>query len=1130
MIPTSVKYSHILAGFISLFLLLMMACDSKPEVTKDYRFEIVAADSSGIDFENKLQNRPERNILNYIYYYNGGGLAAGDFNNDGLVDLYFTANEGPNALYLNQGNFKFKEIAESAGVLDETGWSTGVTTVDINNDGFLDLYVSKVAPLAPEVGGNKLFVNQGVSDDGTPSFIEQAVAYGLDFKGYSTQASFFDYDQDGDLDVFLMNHTVNPNSNYGRGSKRKQIDSLSGDRLYVNENGIYRNISEEAGIYQSPIGYGLGLGVSYLNYDRLPDIYVGNDFFENDYLYLNSFDHVFQEQISSDQNPLGHTSHYTMGVDLADLNNDGLTDILTVDMLPEDLQTYKSSGVEFGYSTYNNYLRNGYAPQYMQNALHFNQGNMRFNETAFLSGVSATEWSWAPLIADFDNDGLKDIFISNGIVGATNDMDFINFIADEAIQKRLGKGMTQEDMAFVAKIPEKKTLNYFYKNENGQQFSDQSKDWVAGVPTFSNGSIYADLDNDGDLDIVCNNVNQPATVYKNLTREKDSTNYWQLRLYDYGHLIEEDSLPNGNGRAIGARVRVYTPSGMQYQEVFPTRGYQSSMDANLHFGLDRDTKIDSVIISWTGEIPGNTAFYDPKINTKLRVSRYDKFMHTGVSWTGDESYLKNTAIELFTHKENASLEFNLDPLIAYASTNEGPGVAVADVNGDGLDDAFFCGAKGQASELQLQQSDGSFIADSRIDLSSDRLSEDVAAVFADLNNDGRPDLVVVSGGNEFTDGKAIQPRLYWNTEGGMLKDDTAFAGLSFNAASVAAVDFDRDGDLDLSIAVDGKAKDFGASASQVLLSNEGDGKFIDVTAQRAPDWAELGKVKEIVWDDFNGDDWPDALVIGHWMAPQLYINNKGVLEDQSPSVFSISSGLWETAVVADFDADGDLDIVAGNWGLNSRLTASVQDPLKLYRGDFNGNGSEETLITYNYQGQETLLPSKDELAKQIPQINKNYLSYADFAGAKTKDILPEALWSAATTKSVETLASTYFENLGNGNFNTTILPFAAQISAVNDIFVNDFNSDGFPDVFLVGNRTEVSTQIGRLDALKGALLLFDPKTGFTAINDPNLNLAGSCRAIQPITINDRPHVIVTRNNGKAVVLEISNDVIQVPNE
>ncbi|MDC7997323.1 VCBS repeat-containing protein [Gilvibacter sediminis] len=1118
----SSKYLHFLLGFSGLFLLLMVACDSKPEVVKDYRFEIVAADSSGIDFENKLLNRPERNILNYIYYYNGGGLAAGDFNNDGLIDLYFTANEGPNALYLNQGNFKFKDVAATAGVLDETGWSTGVTTVDINNDGLLDLYVSKVAPLAPEAGGNKLFVNQGVSDDGLPTFKEQAADYGLDFKGYSTQASFFDYDQDGDLDVFLMNHTVNPNSNYGRGSKRKQIDSLSGDRLYVNESGFYRNASEEAGIYQSPIGYGLGLGVGDLNSDGLPDIYIGNDFFENDYLYLNSYDHVFREQISSNQNPLGHTSHYTMGVDLADLNNDGLTDILSVDMLPEDLQTYKSSGVEFGYSTYNNYLRNGYAPQYMQNALHFNQGNMRFSETAFLSGISATEWSWAPLIADFDNDGLKDIFISNGIVGATNDMDFINFIADEAIQKRLGKGMTQEDMAFVAKIPEKKTLNYFYKNENGQQFSDQSREWVAEVPTFSNGSIYADLDNDGDLDIVSNNVNQSATVYKNLSREKDSSNYVQVRLK------ANDSESTANLWGTGARVEVYSPQSTQYQEVFPTRGYQSGMDIPLHFGLGKEQQVDSVLVYWPGKDNKTTILRNPKINELLIISGSEASYQAQNE--KHSSYLTPLATDIFTHKENASLEFNLDPLIAYASTNEGPGVAVADVNGDGLEDVFFCGAKGQASVLQLQQADGSFVVDSGMDFSSDRLSEDVAAVFADLNRDGLPDLVVVSGGHEFTDGKAIQPRLYWNTENGMVKDDTAFAGLSFNAASVAAVDFDRDGDLDLSIAVDGVAKDFGASASQVLLSNEGDGNFKDATVQTVPDWADLGKVKEIVWDDFNGDDWPDALVIGHWMAPQLFINNSGVLEDQSPSVFSISSGLWESAVVADFDADGDLDIVAGNWGLNSRLTASVQDPLKLYRGDFNGNGSTETLITYNYKGQETLLPSKDELAKQIPQINKKYLSYADFAAAQTKDLLPKELWDAAETKSVQTLATTYFENLGNGNFNTTILPFAAQISAVNDIFVNDFNSDGFPDVFLVGNRTEVSTQIGRLDALKGALLLFDPKTGFTAVNDPNLNLAGSCRAIQPITINDRPHVIVTRNNGKAVVLEISNDVIQVPNE
>ncbi|ARV12373.1 hypothetical protein BTO09_08455 [Gilvibacter sp. SZ-19] len=1121
-------YSSFLLGFTGLILLLLVACESKPEEPKDYRFEIVAADSSGIDFENRLLSRPQRNILNYIYYYNGGGLAAGDFNNDGLIDLYFTANEGPNALYLNQGNFKFTEVTEVAGVLDDTGWTTGVTTVDINNDGLLDLYVCKVAPLAPEAGGNKLFVNQGVSDTGVPSFKEQASLYGLDFKGYSTQATFFDYDEDGDLDMYLMNHTVNPNSNYGRGNKRKQIDSLSGDRLYANESGFYRNISEEAGIYQSPIGYGLGLGLGYLNHDRLPDIYVGNDFFENDYLYLNNFNGVFTEQISSDQNPLGHTSHYTMGVDLADLNNDGLTDILSVDMLPEDLQTYKSSGVEFGYSTYSNYLRNGYAPQYMQNALHFNQGNMRFSETAFLSGISATEWSWAPLIADFDNDGLKDIFISNGILGATNDMDFINFIADESIQKRLGKGMTEEDMSFVAKIPEKKTLNYFYKNENGTQFSDRSKTWVMGEPSFSNGSIYADLDNDGDLDIVSNNVNQTATVYKNLTREKDSTNYWQLQVHAYNDTSKSDSI--GNGRVIGARVRLYTPSGMQYQEFFPTRGYQSAIDASMHFGLGSDTKIDSVVVSWTGDQLGNTVLYQPDINKIYRLSLDSKFTHSRLSSASGTSFIKPIQKDLFSHKENASLEFNLDPLIAYASTNEGPGLAVGDVNADGLEDVFFCGAKGQASVLKLQQPDGSFSDYTELDFEADKLAEDVDAVFADLNGDSRLDLVVVSGGNEFTNGKTIKPRLYWNTANGFVKDQDAFAAVAVNAAGVAVVDFDRDGDLDLSIAVDGVAKQFGSSATQLLLSNDGQGGFSDVTANVAPSWTDLGKVKQILWNDFNNDGWPDALIVGHWMPLQLFINKKGQLEKQDMSAFKANSGLWETAVVADFDADGDLDIVAGNWGLNSRLTASEENPLRLYRGDFNGNGSAETLISYNYMEKEVLLPSKDELAKQIPQLNKNYLSYAAFAAATKEELFPESQWEAAKVKEVTNLASTYFENLGSGNFNTSSLPFSAQISTVNDIFVKDFNSDGFPDIFSVGNRTDISTQIGRLDASKGSIMLFDPQTGFKAINDPNLNVSGSCRAIQPITINNKPHLIVTRNNGKAVVLEITNDLIQIPDE
>ena len=590
--------------WLLLFILLVSGCQVDTEKSNKQLFEILPSDLTGIDFKNQLKDTPELNILSYLYYYNGAGIAVADFNNDDFDDLFFASNGSLNELYINREDLKFEKVTKESG-LDKKGWSTGVTVVDINNDGLLDVYVCQLGNYKSFNSNNLLYINQGSNAKGIPSFKEEAKKYGLDFSGLSTQAAFLDYDLDGDLDMYLLNHSVHPVRNYGRGNNRLIPDEVSGDKLFRNDNGIFVDVTSTSGIYSSKIGYGLGIGISDLNNDNYPDIYIGNDFFENDYLYINQKDGTFKEIISENRHQLGHTSHFSMGNDLADFNNDGYIDILSMDMLPEDLITYKSSGNEYTYNIYKEYLKNGYAPQYMQNTLHLNKGNSTFSEIAFLSGVSASEWSWSGLFMDFDNDGLKDIFISNGIYGATNDMDYINFISNENIQKRLSRGMSEEDMKMIDEIPEKKVANYFFKNNGGLTFSKLESD----QKSFSNGAIYSDLDNDGDLDIVTNNLNQISFVYKNLSVENESKN-------NYLKIKFNGNSPNKLG--IGAKITVHTNNQKQVFENYLTRGYMSSVSPKLNIGLGLNTIVDSLIIIWPGGKKGATKKHRCESNHHFR--------------------------------------------------------------------------------------------------------------------------------------------------------------------------------------------------------------------------------------------------------------------------------------------------------------------------------------------------------------------------------------------------------------------------------------------------------------------------------------------------------------------------------
>ncbi|MCG2462745.1 VCBS repeat-containing protein [Flavobacteriaceae bacterium F89] len=1098
-------------GF-SLFILAICLSLNACSNNEGKRFRKIPATDSGIVFKNELKDTPQLNILTYLYYYNGAGVAAADYNNDGLVDLYFTSNQGEDKLYLNKGNLKFEDVTGSANITNKGNWTTGVTHVDINNDGLLDIYVCKVGNYQGIKGENLLFVNQGIKSDGIPTFKEEAAKYGLDFSGFSTQAAFFDYDLDGDLDMYLMNHSVHPNRNNGKGSVRMEIDSLSGDRLYKNEGNKFVDVSANAGIYQGGIGYGLGLGVGDLNNDGYPDIYVGNDFFENDYCYINQKDGSFKEVISHDERIFGHTTHFSMGNDIADIDNDGYSDIVSLDMLPENLETYKTSGLEYPFATYEYYLKNGYAPQYMQNTLHLNLGNGNFAEIGNLSGISATEWSWGALLADFDNDGFKDLFVSNGIKGATNDMDFINFIANDNIQKRINQGMTQEDMAFIEEMPAKKVPNYFFENNGDLTFTDVTSSWFHKEDSFSNGCVYADLDNDGDLDLVVNNVDEVAYVLEN-TSEREN-NFLDLTIKGHAN----------NRFGIGTKIIAYKGTSSVSADNFPTRGYLSAVPPSIHLGLGKDSILDSLKIIW----PGGKYQTLKSVRTNRKITALYEEADRNIYLTPNkksQNYLANSNATIpFTHIESSTVEFNRDPLVPFANTNAGPGISVGDINNDGLDDFFIGGAKRQASVLFVQDTNGSFLPYQPALFEADAVNEDVSQIFFDADGDGFMDLLVVSGGNEYRNGRQLRPRLYRNNKGFFVKDTVQFKGVIVNASKVGAVDFDNDGDLDVVITSDQVPWEFGKTPVQYLFKNDGNGNFRDATAQISRDFQKLGNVKDFVCVDLDQNGYKDVIAVGQWMPVTLFYNDGKTLTRRGNDGLDRSNGWWNTVVAEDFDNDGDVDLMVGNWGDNSKFKASERRPITLYRYDFDGNGTIEPLVTYFHGDRETPFASKEELTKQMPFLNKKYLSFKSFAKASLNDLFSEEKLQAADKKEVYILRSSYFENLGNGQFKRIDLPTMAQSSKVNDILVDDFNKDGFKDVLLVGNDYEISTHLGRMDAMHGIIFLNDRKGGFTWASNQNFDISGPARNAKKIRISDKPNLIIGINNSTPLLLrEVGTD-------
>jgi enediyne biosynthesis protein E4 len=1070
-------------------------------------FELLSPGATGITFVNELPEDPEFNILNYLYYYNGGGVAVGDINNNGLPDLYFTSNLGPNRLYLNKGNYEFEDITGRAGVAGPEGWTSGVTMADVNGDGYIDIYVSAVSYLTME-GRNILYLNNG---DGT--FTDRTAEYGLEHVGYSTQALFFDYDGDGDLDMYLLNHSVHTERGVSAAPQRDP-HPRAGDRLFRNDGNRFVDVTAEAGIYSGVEGYGLGVVASDFNLNGCPDLFVANDFQENDFLYLNNCDGTFTESITS---AMGHTSRFSMGVDAADFTNNGRPDLIVLDMLPEEEEILKTSANAESFNIYNLKLQAGYHPQYARNTLQLNRGNARFSDIGYLAGVYATDWSWAALFADLDNDGTKDLFVTNGIYRRPNDLDYINFVGNDAIQASLEQGITAENLTLLELMPQIPLPNYAFRNNGDLTFTNMADAWGLGEPGFSNGAVYVDLNNSGALDLVVNNINAPASVYRNRSREVNGHHYLKVELRGGG----------ANTAGIGAKVIIKHGGRLQMLEQMPTRGFQSSVDHRLHFGLGRSTLVDSLTVIWPDH--RYQVLTDVPVDRMITLvqdeagGRYDYARHNP-----PEPLFADATARLgigFRHQENTFYDYNREPLMPHRLSTEGPALAVGDLTGNGLDDLYVGGAKWQAGQLLLQQPDGSFIPSSQSTFEADSLHEDVDAIFFDANGNGHLDLYVVSGGNEFWgEHEALRDRLYLNDgQGNFRRDETALPAFLENGSVVVPGDLTGDGHLDLFVGGRVVARSYGLTPRSYLLQNDGTGRFRDVTTERAPDLAEVGMVSSAAWLDYDGDGQLDLVVVGEWMPVTLFRQDNGRLVDRTAEAgFAGTSGWWNTVTAADLTGNGRDDLVLGNLGLNSYIRASEDAPARLFVGDFSQNGALEQILTFYKNGVSYPIAGRDELIKQITRLRSRYTSYAAFGASRIQDIFSAAELANAKVREARLFASSVALNNGDGTFDLRPLPVEAQFAPVYAVVADDFDGDRRTDLLLAGNFYGVTPMRGRYDASYGLLLRGDGAGGFQAVDmeESHLAIEGEVRAMSPLRFADGSRlIVVARNDDTLKVLE-----------
>jgi len=1121
-----------------LFHLICMAailfhCSCQRQDSTRPLFEKLSPRQTNIAFENTLEEEPLFNSVNYLYFYDGGGVAVGDINNDGLADIYFTANMHSNRLYLNKGNFKFEDMTETAGVAGETGaWTTGATMADVNGDGFLDVYVCRSNYLDKK-GENQLFINNG-----DLTFTERAAEYGLAHLGLSRQAAFFDYDRDGDLDMYLLNHSVHSKGTYRAADKlRYTRDDEAGDKLYKNEDGRFIDVSAEAGIYGSALGYGLGVAVGDINWDGYPDIYISNDFHEDDYLYYNNGDRTFTEAM---RQSMGHVSSASMGNDLADFNNDGLLDVVVLDMLPEKEEIRKSSVNADPNDIYDVKLSFGYYHQLRRNTLQMNRGPAindkaatkttvhLFSEIGPLAGVHATDWSWAPLFVDLDNDGYKDLFVTNGIFRRPNDLDYLNYIKQQETQALIGRQdpgappvRIEKDklIEIVGHMPSVPEANYAFHSRGDLTFINRAAEWGLGDPGFSSGAAYADFDNDGDVDLAVNNVNAPAAIYKNLLYQ-NSQNSRNVANYLKVRLTGRDQ----NTFGIGAKVVLHYRNQIFFQELMPTRGFQSSVEPVLNFGLGKIDRLDSLEVIWpAGEYQ---VLKNLPANQTITLKQTDATTaYTYRSRRNDQPVFQNITEEVqldYSHQENTFIEYNREPFIPHFLSTEGPAFAVADVNGDGLEDLFLGGGKHQPGRIFLQNRQGKFAAVVDSAFIKDSLCEDVDAAFFDADGVDLPDLYVVSGGNEFF-GRAepLRDRLYLNAGGGRFRKVLdMLPEIYANGACVKPADIDHDGDADLFVGSRSRPWLYGLIPESYLLINDGHGKFTDETASRAPGLSEVGMVTDAVWVDLNKDGDDDLIVVGEWMPVTVFHHQAGKFVDVTRKYgLENTHGWWNTIAAADFNQDGFVDLVAGNLGLNSILKASQEKPVQLFINAFSGNGKPDQILTYYHGDKSYPLASAEQMLANIPSLQAKYPTIAAYAGKSVQDIFPREQLKAATVRTATQFASILLMNNGDKKFNVNQLPVEAQFSPIYAILIDDFNEDGYQDMLLGGNFHGVPPDQGRYDAGYGCLLLGDGTGAFAPVSLQHSGFAvtGEIRHIKSLqTASGETLVMAARNNDTVV--------------